>query len=101
MPHDVYQNQTVNLVYELTFIDSLGKMMKPEVSSGSFMLVGPSGEVIVPLSPLSITSPNIGAFKIRPTSGTATIGVYKEIYEFFTDGQSFPNVDTLTVRERI
>jgi hypothetical protein len=105
MPNTLYQNQTKEISYELWFRNRDKTETRPTVASGLFMLLDPSGNVVVPSTSVTISSTNKATFLARPTSGTGAIGIYTEVWDLFVNNgatvESFQHVDIMTIKERI
>ena len=101
MPDILYLNQIKDLSYEVFVKDRDTKQLtRPTISSGTFTLLGGSGQAIVPTSTATVTAPNKLSFRARPGSGTSDIGAYSEIWEAFIGQEVSVYVTELTVRER-
>ena len=99
MSHSIYQNQTQYRSWEVFVQDRNRNLSRPTVNSGTYNLIGPSGEQIVPTTQVVVTSPNIVSFLIRPSSGSATIGEFSEIWVVYIGSEDFTREETLYVRE--
>ena len=96
---DLYQNQTQLLSYEL-FLNNLdGTTTEPTIASGFFSLINASGTIVVPPTAVSISSNNVAEFLAKPSSGTALIGVYHEVWDLFVSNESFINTRILRIKE--
>jgi hypothetical protein len=100
MPHKLYQNATQDLSWDVFLRDRNGVETTPAVASGLFSLLDNDGSVVVPQSDVTVSSSNTVTFRVRPTSGTATTGVFKEVWDVFFNSQSFQYIDYLTIKER-
>ena len=65
-----------------------------------FMLIDPSGNVVVPNSAVVVTGNNKCTFRLRPSSGTATAGIFQGIWDIYVGQESHVYVDVVTVKER-
>ena len=101
MPHSLYINETRELSFELWFRNRDKSETKPTVASGLFTLIDPSGNIVVPPTTTTISSSNKATFLAKPSSGTATMGTFIEIWDLFVgNSESFVNVDYLYIRPR-
>lgn len=100
MSHTIYQNDCQYRSWELVVQSRDRRITKPTVASGTYTLLGPSGEIMVPATLVSVTSPNIVSFFIQPSSGSATIGEFSEVWHVWIGSENFTKQETLYIRER-
>ena len=100
MAHSIYQNDQQYRSWELFIQDRHRNLSIPTIASGTYQLLDLEGNEVVPLSSAIVTSPNKVSFLIRPSSGSATIGEYSEIWSVFIGSEIFTREETLYVKER-
>lgn len=100
MPHEIFKDTTYELAWELFLRDRNKQETKPTIASGIITILGPSGEIVVPATAVSVSNGNRVAFLTKPSSGTATVGAYKQIWDIFIGPQSYVHSDSLIIKER-